>query len=183
MEVLTLSKNDLERYHKEIPMIKVGHSKVIFDNEKIFYKETEAYEIDMTIEEKVDLWKKIINFDTSLIQAIMIDGQYIAGAITVTHSPKANMLKSDMKNAVLWDIRVHPDYQNLGLASTLLQNSLEFASTKKCSSLLIETQNNNPKAVSFYIKHGATLLETNEDAYPKELNEVQFIFQIKTDFN
>lgn len=180
MTLKTISFKELERYHKEIPMLKEGTKKLLFkDNKTIELVDTEPYKIDMTKEEKVSLWKEILNPNNTQVLVLEDKGQFLAGTITVAHSPKCNMLKGDMSNAVLWDIRVNPSYQNQGFASILLKESLLFAKKKKCKRLLIETQDNNEKAIPFYLKHGATLLETNKDAYPAQYNEWQYILEIK----
>lgn len=180
MEILKLSFTDLSDYHTTIPMIKKDSRKVVFDTDSSYHtKETLSFEIDMTKEESISLWKEIMNEDTTSIIAIKNNNKLIAGCITVTNSPKINMLKGDMTNAVLWDIRVNPNYQNLGLATKLLKESIKFAKKMKCKRLLIETQDNNPKAINFYLKNGAKLIETNPDIYPVELNEIQYIFKIE----
>lgn len=179
MKLVTVSQFEIDRYHTEIPMIKEGTTKIVISNSIFKEVKTTAFSIDMRLDEKTSLWKEILNFNKTLIQVFEVDGQFIAGAITVTNSPSVNMLKGDMSNAVLWDIRVHPDYQNSGLASILMKYSIEYSKEQNCKSLLIETQDNNPKAISFYLKHGASISEVNIDAYPKELNETQFIFKIQ----
>ncbi len=179
MKSIILTFKDLERYHNTIPMIKSGDKIVNFTSNKV-YRLIDAlpYNIDMTKEESTDLWKSILNEETTQVICIEDNNKLIAGAITVTHSPKVNMLRQDMTNAVLWDIRVHPDYQGQGLATKLINESLSYAKKQNCKKLLIETQNNNPKAIKFYLKNGATLLEENKDAYPIELNEIQYILEI-----
>lgn len=179
MEVLKLSFSDLWKYHNDIPMIKSGQHKVEFtSNTTMQLIKTIPFQIDMTRDESIDLWFKILNEDTTLIEVISVDNIWVAGAITVTHSPMVNMAQGDLANAVLWDIRVSPKHQNKGYASILMRNSINFAKDMKTSRLLIETQDNNPKAISFYRKHGATLLKSNKDIYPEKLNEIQYIMQI-----
>lgn len=179
MEIISLSFKELETYHKSIPMIKQGNERVKFSSATSTISEIiEQYEIDMTIEEKASEWKKILNPKTTDISVITHRNKFIGGCITVTNSPQCNMLKGDMSNAVLWDIRVHPNFQNCGLGEMLVNISKDYSKKMNCTRLLIETQDNNPKAINFYLKHGASLLETNKDAYPKELNETQYILEI-----
>lgn len=139
---------------------------------------TKPFSIDMTKLESMDLWKDILNEETTEIIVIEKNNEYVGGVITVTHSPKVNMHKNDMTNAVLWDIRVHPNYQKRGIASKLLNKSIEFSKKMNCKSLLIETQNNNPKAINFYTKNKAYLHEINKGVYESLLGETQLIFKI-----
>ena len=160
-------------------MIKEG--KIIYEYYNLsHFKEvrTKPFSIDMTKEESMDLWRDILNEETTEIIVIEENNEYIGGVITVTHSPKVNMHKKDMTNAVLWDIRVHPSYQRLGLATTLLNKAIEFSKKMNCKSLLIETQNNNSKAINFYIKNKAYLHEINKGIYKSQPSEIQLIFKI-----
>ena len=176
MELIQLSFKDLEQYHNEIPMIKTGSNLVeITDGNKMTLISTKPFSIDMTKDESVSLWKTILNEATTQILCFKHEGTLIAGIITTTHSPNVNMFRGNMRNSVLWDIRVHPDYQDIGIATELLNESVKYSKSQKCTHMLIETQNNNPKAINFYIKNNATLLEEKKDAYPKELNESQLI--------
>mgnify|MGYP002640996055 CR=1 FL=1 len=184
MIIKHLTFSDLSFYNKTIPMIKEGHTRVEFDNNSmIIQTEVNPFKIDMSAHETPSDWIKILNPETTQITVIEINGQLVAGAITVTHSPKCNMLRNNMGNAVLWDIRVHPKFQNKGYASLLIKNSLQYAKKQNCTQLLIETQDNNPKAIQFYIKHGAKLLDVNTEIYDKDLNETQFIFTISIKMN
>jgi len=177
MKLIQLSFKELDNYHTEIPMIKSGSNSVVITNaNKVTLLPIKPFSIDMTTDESTSLWKNILNEEKTQILCFVDNGKLIAGSITVTHSPKVNMLKGDMKNSVLWDIRVHPDYQRLGIASKLFEESVIFSKNQHCTNMLIETQNNNPKAINFYIKHKAVLLEENKDVYQKELNETQLIF-------
>ena len=139
---------------------------------------TRPFLINMTIEESMDLWKEILNEDTTEIIVVEENNEYIGGIITVTHSPKVNMHRGDMTNAILWDIRVDERYQRQGIASMLLNKSIEYSRKMKCNSLLIETQNNNPKAINFYTKNKAYLVEINKEVYEKQPTEIQLIFKI-----
>lgn len=180
MEIINLSFKDLKKYHIEIPMIKQGHERVKFTSQtKISFEEVPYYEIDMTREEKVSDWRKILNQKTTDISVIKHKNKFIGGCITVTNSPMCNMQRDDIKNAVLWDLRIHPDFQNCGLGEMLINVAKDYAKKRNCKNLLIETQDNNPKAINFYLKHGARLIETNKNAYQKEINEIQYVLEIE----
>ncbi|MCR3906727.1 MAG: GNAT family N-acetyltransferase [Tenericutes bacterium] len=178
MEIKFLSFEDLEAYHK-IPMFKIGSQIYAFDdNENLTKKNVKPFSIDLAGEEKVSDWVKILNEKTTSIVVLEENGIWVGGCITVTHSPRVNMLRNNMQNAVLWDIRVHPQYQNLGVGSILLEASIKFSKQMNCKHLIIETQDNNPKAIDFYLKHNAKLIEINKQAYQDTPNETQLIFQL-----
>jgi [ribosomal protein S18]-alanine N-acetyltransferase len=56
--------------------------------------------------------------------------------------------------AELSKLAVHPDYQRMGLASTLLDRVLRHAQARGCQRCYLEVRSRNSIAIAFYIKHG-----------------------------
>lgn len=133
--------------------------------------------LDFAKDESMELWKSILNEDTTGIFIIELNGAWVAGCIVVTHSPQVNMLRNDMNNSVLWDIRVESKYKRRGYGKVLFEEAVKFASKMNASRMLIETQNNNPDAIQFYEKQGAKLIEINKNYYFDLPNEDQLIFE------
>jgi len=175
--ILQLSLKDLEKY-QHIPMLKCFSSLISFDD-KGNIKEIPAktQTIDLAKEESMEEWRALLPEETTKIFVISKQDSWIAGAIVVTHAKHIHMFQGDMRNAVLWDIRVDPAYQGLGLGNILFQEVYSYAKTQNCHALLIETQNNNPNAIKFYLRNGATLFKTNMRAYDDYPEEIQYIFQ------
>jgi ribosomal protein S18 acetylase RimI-like enzyme len=89
------------------------------------------------------------------------------------------MLDGRSDIAVLWDIRVHPDYRSQGLGKWLIDKSKELARKRNCKYLKIETQNNNTKACKFYHAMGAKLDGIRKNVYTgDEANEIQFLWYL-----
>ena len=84
-------------------------------------------------------------------------GRAVGGATLAFRTPKVNMLQGREDLAVLWDIRVHPDYKRQGIGSDLLHRAVEWARKQGCKQLKIETQNNNVPACRFYASRGCRL--------------------------
>jgi GNAT superfamily N-acetyltransferase len=59
--------------------------------------------------------------------------------------------------AVLWDIRVHPEYRRDGVGTRLFQYAAEWARQKGFGQLGTETQNVNVPACRFYASQGCVL--------------------------
>lgn len=59
--------------------------------------------------------------------------------------------------AVLWDLRVHPDYQRRGVGKQLFETAVAGARAQGCRVLGLETQNVNMPACRFYARQGCTL--------------------------
>jgi ribosomal protein S18 acetylase RimI-like enzyme len=75
------------------------------------------------------------------------------------------MLAGRQDLAVLWDIRVHPDYQGNGVGKQLFDYGVQWARARNCSQLKIETQQDNVKACKFYAGQGCPLGEINRYGY------------------
>ena len=69
----------------------------------------------------------------------------IGGAVVAWKTPNLHMLEGRDDIAVLWDIRVHPDYQRKGVGSALFKRSEAWARDKGCRQLKVETQNVNSR--------------------------------------
>jgi len=89
----------------------------------------------------------------------------VGGAAVAFHTPGVNMLVNRKDLAVLWDIRVHPDYRRDGIGTKLFRRASEMARSSGCRQLKIETQNVNVPACRFYAKQGCHLGEINRYAY------------------
>lgn len=172
-----LSIEHLEEY-QSIPMIKKFSSLITFDEQNNL-KETpvKKQEIDLAAEEDINEWKQLFPINTSGIFVLTKDEKMIAGVIVLTHAPKIHLLENNLDNAILWDIRIDPQYQGLGLGKKLFNLACDYAKNQQCKALIIETQNNNPKAIKFYQHMGASLYKTKEHAYPEQPDEVQILFK------
>lgn len=179
MNVKKISFKELEEYNN-IEMKKT------FDRYRDYTSSTKYTEkivrettFDWTNTEKMSLWREILNEETTGVFVIEEDNKWVAGCVVVTHSPKVHMLEGDMTNAVLWDIRVATKYQKRGFGSLLFQKVVLFAKKMNTKQLLIETQNNNPKAITFYEKQQAKIYKINKGYYKDLPKEDQIILKLK----
>ena len=176
MTVKQISFDDLDKYN-EIEMLKIFEYVRVYKNKKEYTKTNVTRTvIDFAKEESMDVWRSIMNQDTCGIFVIEEDDKWIAGAVVVTHSPEINMLENDMTNSVLWDIRVDSEYQGRGYGKLLFDEVVKYAKQMNTKRLLIETQNNNPKAIAFYENQGANLYKLNKGHYKDYPDEDQLIF-------
>lgn len=103
-------------------------------------------------------------------------GEVIGGAAVAYNTPGVNMLEGRLDLAVLWDIRVAPKYQRKGIGGRLFQAAEQWAISKECQTLKIETQNDNVAACKFYLQQDCEIGAINRFAYPKFPNEVQLLW-------
>jgi GNAT superfamily N-acetyltransferase len=105
----------------------------------------------------------------------------VGGAAIAFHTPGVNMLVGRKDLAVLWDIRVHPDCRRTGVGTKLFQHVIEWARSKGCTQLKIETQNINVPACRFYAKQGCHLGEIDRYGYashPLIAHEIMLIWYL-----
>ena len=94
------------------------------------------------------------------------DGERPVGAAAVAwNTSGVNMLEGRTDIAVLWDIRVHPDFKGQGIGAMLFDHAACWARSKGCKKLKIETQNVNVPACRFYVKQGCHLGQINRYGY------------------
>jgi GNAT superfamily N-acetyltransferase len=103
------------------------------------------------------------------------------GAMIVHNTRGVNMLEGSKTLAVLWDIRVHPDFRGGGLGSALLERAADWARQRGCRQLKIETQNVNVTACRFYASQGCELGVIHRFGYagvPRVADEVMLIWYL-----
>jgi len=89
---------------------------------------------------------------------VALDGDRpIGGAAVAIDTPAVHMLENRPDLAVLWDIRVHPDWWRRGIGSRLFRMAADWARGHDCVQLKIETQNINVPACRFYRSQGCEL--------------------------
>ncbi len=99
---------------------------------------------------------------------LAFEGERPAGAAAVALHPKGagvNMLEDRQDLAVLWDIRVRPEYRGQGIGKRLFRHSADWARSQGCRQLKIETQNVNVPACHFYARQGCVLGGINRFGY------------------
>lgn len=72
--------------------------------------------------------------------------------------------------AVLWDIRVQPDFRSRGLGRRLFRRAVDLARERGCRQLMAETQNVNVPACYFYAAQGCQLGAIHRHAYARHPN-------------
>jgi GNAT superfamily N-acetyltransferase len=94
------------------------------------------------------------------------DGNELVGAATVAfRTPAVHMLEDRSDLAVLWDLRVQPARRGQGIGTSLFQHAADWALSKGCRQLKVETQNTNVPACRFYALQGCTLGGINRFGY------------------
>lgn len=100
----------------------------------------------------------------------------VGGCIVAHNTPGVNMLQGRTDLAVLWDIRVAPDYRGQGLGRRLFDAATAWAQGRACYEMQIETQTINVPACRFYRNIGSTLIRITRDAYDNRPGEHQLVW-------
>lgn len=129
-------------------------------------------------------WPK--QFDTSNWGFfLVVEGQRLAGGAAVAFNTSGvNMLEARRDLAVLWDLRVHPDYRGVGIP--LFQYAAEWSRKRGCRQMKVETQDINVPACRFYQRLGCQLGEIRRFGYaaiPSVANEVMLIWYLDLHFD
>lgn len=123
-------------------------------------------------------WPQRFNTEDWAVIAAFDGATRVGGAVIAWNTPGVDMLHGRDDLAVLWDIRVHPDWRGRGVGRALFDEVVRWAVARNCASLEIETQDINVPACRFYHRQGCTLKSFTIDAYPDAPGEAQLIWQL-----
>ena len=106
-------------------------------------------------------------------------GRPVGGAVVAFDTPSLHVLAGRTDLAVLWDIRVHPDWRGRGVGTCLFRHAADWARTQGCRQLKIETQNVNVPACRFYAARGCRLAAIDRLGYagdPRVAHEAMLVW-------
>jgi GNAT superfamily N-acetyltransferase len=105
------------------------------------------------------------------------DGKTRVGGAAIAYDTQNVFMLEERKDvAVLWDIRIHPNFRGQGIGAKLFQYVIDWARDRGCRYLKSETQNINVPACRFYSKQGCALGSINRYAYTDQPDEIQLIW-------
>jgi len=105
------------------------------------------------------------------------DNRRIGGAVIAYDTPKLDMLRGRLDLAVLWDLRVDPDFRRCGVGATIFGASEAWARARGCTALEVETQQVNVPGCLFYARMGCSLAAVDRFAYADLPEETQLIWR------
>ncbi|MBX9669666.1 MAG: GNAT family N-acetyltransferase [Candidatus Obscuribacterales bacterium] len=104
------------------------------------------------------------------------NGVRIGGAVIAFNTKRLHLLNGRRDIALLWDIRISPEYRGRGVGALLFRATESWAIERECKQLKIETQNINLAACKFYSSQGCHLGAIDRFAYPNFPDEVQLLW-------
>jgi ribosomal protein S18 acetylase RimI-like enzyme len=108
--------------------------------------------------------------------AAMAGGRRVGCAAIARDSPDVTLLENRKDLAILWDLRVDPEYRQRGVGSALFRTTEALAIAAGCRELKIETQDTNVPACRFYARQGCVLRACNAGVYPEQPDEIQLLW-------
>jgi GNAT superfamily N-acetyltransferase len=102
--------------------------------------------------------------------------QRLGGAIIAVDTPGLALLDGRADLALLWDIRVSPGARRKGIGSALFDAVEQWARSRNCREVRVETQNTNLIACRFYERQGCELEVVNRRAYLEMPEEIQLLW-------
>jgi GNAT superfamily N-acetyltransferase len=102
---------------------------------------------------------------------------HAVGAVAVACRTSGMILLEDRDDlAVLWDIRVRPEYRGRKAGHALFAAAERWAVEQQCRAIKVETQNINVQACRFYASCGCDLRAVHRNAYPLCPDEIELLW-------
>ena len=136
---------------------------------------------DKLEEDRATRWPKRFDVSNWLFLVAAEGDKAIGGATVAFGSPGVQMLEGREDLAVLWDIRVHPDFRGGGVGTALFDGAATWARQQGCQQLKVETQNVNVRACRFYAGRGCHLGCINRYGYsgdPQNARETMLLWYL-----
>ena len=163
----------------QIDLINRGLGGIELREEKVtpsYIKDYDAYE-----DEGPTRWPKRFDTNNWGIFLALKRTHPVGGATVAFNTQEVHMLDGRTDLAVLWDIRVHPNFRRCGIGTNLFDYAVEWSRKRKCRQFKVETQNVNVPACRFYVKQGCRLGAINRYGYfidPKFRHEVMLLWYL-----
>lgn len=126
-------------------------------------------------------WPDRFDISTWGIFVARSGNQVEGGAAVAWDSPEIHMLEGRRDLAVLWDLRVRAQYRRRGIGTALFNHAADWAKSRGCVLLKIETQNVNVAACRFYARMGCQLASIDREAYrtcPEVADEIMLVWHL-----
>jgi GNAT superfamily N-acetyltransferase len=121
-------------------------------------------------------WPRRFDMSNWVLFGARDQGRLIGGAALVFCTPGESMFEGRGDLAVLWDIRVSPEFRGQGVGAALFAAAEAKARAKGCRQIKVETQNINVAACRFYERRGCALRAVNRRAYADFPGDMQLLW-------
>jgi GNAT superfamily N-acetyltransferase len=105
-----------------------------------------------------------------------LEERRVGGAVIACRTPGLQLLEGRSDLALLWDLRVVPEFRGDGIGTKLFRAAEAWSATRDCGRIKIETQNTNAGACRFYASQGCKLGAVNRSVYAELPDEIQLLW-------
>lgn len=105
------------------------------------------------------------------------EGVIVGGAAIAPAARTMGDVDSPSQSAVLWDLRVALENRGQGVGAALFRAAERWAIAAGYQTLIVETQDINVPACTFYRRMGCRLVSYEEDGYPDVPGEARLIWR------
>jgi GNAT superfamily N-acetyltransferase len=120
---------------------------------------------DYDLDETPANWPQQFNLDNWGFFLAYADNEPVGAAAVAFNTGGVHMLEGRPDLAVLWDIRVRPEWRGRGVGKALFWHAADWSRGRGCTQMKIETQNVNVSACRFYQKMGCELGQIHRYGY------------------
>jgi GNAT superfamily N-acetyltransferase len=106
-------------------------------------------------------------------------GRCVGGAVILRDVPDFDLFEGREDPALLHDLRVDPAHRRGGIGRALLAAAADWAGSRGCRTLVIETQDVNAAACRLYAGSGAALTRIDPRAYPALPGETRLVWELQ----
>ena len=120
-------------------------------------------------------WPQRFDLSGWRLAAAFLENVRLGGVAVVLRGDEIEKT-AQLQDAVLWDLRVHPEYRRHGVGRELLRWAEIEAFSAGRARLLVETQDINTTACDFYSANGYAYTLIDPLAYPELPNEARVVW-------
>ena len=121
-------------------------------------------------------WRRRHRVDDWVFLAARSEGTVIAGAVLITEPREVVALGGRAHNALLWDLRVTPEWRRRGVGHALLAAAEDAAREAGARALDVETQDTNVPACRLYASCGFSLIDVQPHGYAFPTDEAKLLW-------
>jgi GNAT superfamily N-acetyltransferase len=120
-------------------------------------------------------WPGRFSVSDCVVFSAFVESARVGGAVVIPDS-LSGVPDHGFDSALLWDLRVRPEWRRRGVGAKLFHAVEKWATESGFKQLQVETQNNNVAACRFYAEQGCVLREVHRGAYSEFPNEIQLLW-------
>jgi ribosomal protein S18 acetylase RimI-like enzyme len=121
-------------------------------------------------------WPHRFNLSNWRLFIARFEGKPAGGIVLAYESPDLDLLDGRNDLALIWDLRVEPEFRRQGVGCALYREAEKWVRERNYREVKVETQNINLAACRFYLCNGFKLRAVRPFAYEGLPGEIQLLW-------